>query len=459
MKIAIDKIKIGERRREDLGDDFEDLKTSIKLRGQMNPILISKEDYQLIAGFRRYSCCKELGMKEVEVRFYENLSEIDKKILELEENIHKTLTWKERAMLVQDIHRLKQEQHGAAKQGHAGKGWGIAQTAELLGMPVSTVSEDLNLAASIEAVPELTALKSRRQALKTTDKLSEMAILAELAKREEAEKKLESNLYVLLHGDAVKLIKEKIEDEVVDLIIFDPPWGIDVDKIASARGPRSEKTSYRDDTIFTSRKLVEDLLPELHRILKPDGHMYIFYDFSQRDYYINILNNYLYYTSPETMISMLSPQLQKAIADEIAQKQAERSWSFHVEEKPLIWIKEGGGFTDFEHKFMPRYESFLFCSKGIKKPLSSACSDVFVYNRPVTTERIHTQEKPRELIERLIQLSTNQGDLVVDPCAGSFVTAAAATKLKRKSISIELDKDCYLRGVERMKGFSSKEDK
>ena len=187
--------------------------------------------------------------------------------------------------------------------------------------------------------------------------------------------------------------------------------------------------------------------------------MYIFYDFSQRDYYINILNNYLYYTSPETMISMLSPQLQKAIADEIAQKQAERSWSFHVEEKPLIWIKEGGGFTDFEHKFMPRYESFLFCSKGIKKPLSSACSDVFVYNRPVTTERIHTQEKPRELIERLIQLSTNQGDLVVDPCAGSFVTAAAATKLKRKSISIELDKDCYLRGVERMKGFSSKEDK
>jgi len=457
MKIDINSIKIGDRCREDLGDDFGDLKKSIELRGLLNPILVNKKDYTLIAGFRRYTCCKDLGWKEIEVRFFEDLSAVEQKILELEENIHKTLTWKERAKIIKEIHELQQQERGAAVRGHDSKGWGLKDTAELLGLPVSAISEDLKLADMTEVAPEITNYKSRRQALKAADKISEMAILAELAKREAAEKQAQEGLYTILHGDALEIIKEKLDDEIVDLVIFDPPWGIDITTHGSARGISGEKTSYKDDSFWTARKLTEALLPELYRVLREDGHMYFFLDYGQIDYYYHLLTNFEFFDDVGAMFGHLPPELRKQALSDIDKKRKKQKWQFYVERKPLLWVKEGGAFTDFDYKFMPRYEVFLFCSKGIKKPLSTPTSDVFNYNRPVTTERIHTQEKPQELIERLIQLSTKKGDLVLDPCAGSFVTAAAATKLKRKSIAIDSDHDCYLRGLERLKGFAKEE--
>jgi len=36
-------------------------------------------------------------------------------------------------------------------------------------------------------------------------------------------------------------------------------------------------------------------------------------------------------------------------------------------------------------------------------------------------KRKHPHQKPRELLKALIEATTNQGDLIVDPCAGSFI--------------------------------------
>ena len=114
---------------------------------------------------------------------------------------------------------------------------------------------------------------------------------------------------------------------------------------------------------------------------------------------------------------------------------------------PLIWVKEGGGFTDFETKFMPRYEMILFCSKGLRR-LNSVCSDVLDFRRPLSVERIHTQQKPLKLLQLLIRLSTVPNEIVLDPCAGSFATSVAATLIGRRSIGIEADIDNYNKGLE-----------
>jgi len=50
-------------------------------------------------------------------------------------------------------------------------------------------------------------------------------------------------------------------------------------------------------------------------------------------------------------------------------------------------------------------------------------------------------ELPEKLLERIISISTNKGDLVLDPFAGSGTTLAVADKMDRSSIGIEID-DC-----------------
>lgn len=68
----------------------------------------------------------------------------------------------------------------------------------------------------------------------------------------------------------------------------------------------------------------------------------------------------------------------------------------------------------------------------------------------VISGRIHATQKPVELMEYLIKTYTNVGDIVLDNCAGSFTTGVACQNLGRHFIGIELDKNYYEKGKERM---------
>ena len=50
-------------------------------------------------------------------------------------------------------------------------------------------------------------------------------------------------------------------------------------------------------------------------------------------------------------------------------------------------------------------------------------------------------QKPEALLERVIRASSNAGDLVLDPFAGTFTTCAVAQRLGRRSLGIELNKE------------------
>ena len=58
-------------------------------------------------------------------------------------------------------------------------------------------------------------------------------------------------------------------------------------------------------------------------------------------------------------------------------------------------------------------------------------------------KRFHPTQKPQQLLTRLILASSNEGDSIVDPFAGSGSTLLAATRLNRKCIVIEKDQDFY----------------
>jgi len=62
----------------------------------------------------------------------------------------------------------------------------------------------------------------------------------------------------------------------------------------------------------------------------------------------------------------------------------------------------------------------------------------------------HPSQKPEALLERIIKASSNQGDLILDPFAGTFTTCAVAQRLKRKSIGIEFQKEYFKIGLRRL---------
>lgn len=63
------------------------------------------------------------------------------------------------------------------------------------------------------------------------------------------------------------------------------------------------------------------------------------------------------------------------------------------------------------------------------------------YERDNVTPKIHPTQKSIFLLMRLIELFTNVGDVVIDPCAGSGSTLLAAKRLGRRAYGFEIKKD------------------
>lgn len=62
------------------------------------------------------------------------------------------------------------------------------------------------------------------------------------------------------------------------------------------------------------------------------------------------------------------------------------------------------------------------------------------------SEKIHPTQKPIELLKRIIEIFTDPGDVVIDPCAGSGSSLIAAEILGRKGYGFEIKKDFYTKG-------------
>ncbi|EGQ4351315.1 site-specific DNA-methyltransferase, partial [Staphylococcus pseudintermedius] len=98
----------------------------------------------------------------------------------------------------------------------------------------------------------------------------------------------------------------------------------------------------------------------------------------------------------------------------------------------IIWAKKESKKSKhyFDYQLMKSYND----NKQMKD----------VWTGPLTPKREkkfgkHPTQKPLYLLERIIEASTKQGDLILDPFLGSGTTGVAAKKLQRKFIGIEVD--------------------
>jgi site-specific DNA-methyltransferase (adenine-specific) len=211
------------------------------------------------------------------------------------------------------------------------------------------------------------------------------------------------NTYELINLDAVEWLKS-LPSESVDLFITDPPYESlekHRSKGTTTRLKVSKGSSNKWFEIFPNERF-EDLFIEVFRVLKKNSHFYLFCD-----------QETMFYVKP------------------IAERLGFKFW------KPLVWDKEKIGMG---YHYRARYEFILFFEKGKRKLNNLGIPDVLSCAR---IRNGYPTEKPSELIKTLVEQSTVEGDLVVDPFFGSGSAGVAALELKRNFMGSDISKDAH----------------
>ena len=209
-----------------------------------------------------------------------------------------------------------------------------------------------------------------------------------------------------IHGDAFDLLP-KIPDASVDLILTDPPYGIDYQ--SNRRVVWEKLPKFKGDRDLGWLTVFVD---EAHRVLANNRHLYCF---CRWDTY---------------------PLFKAAIERRFRIKNA------------LVWIKNNHGSGDLVGAYAPQYEMVIFASKGKRKLNGQRHPDILKYATVSSQVRRHPVQKPVDLLEFLIEKSTKQDEIVLDPFAGVGSTAIAARNVGRKYLAIEIDDQFFREGLQ-----------
>lgn len=144
LRIPLDEILVERdtRYRRDL--PTEDLKSSIAKHGVLSPIIVkaSAAGYTLVAGERRLTASRELGLPDIPCRLLHELEGVELRLLELEENLkRRDLSWQDTAKAIRSIHDLL--------AGQAEGPWSYEKTAREIGLHLDTVRANLRVAKAL----------------------------------------------------------------------------------------------------------------------------------------------------------------------------------------------------------------------------------------------------------------------------------------------------------------------
>lgn len=225
-------------------------------------------------------------------------------------------------------------------------------------------------------------------------------------------------------------ILPKIKNESIDIIFTDTPYGIDYQSNWGRKGKKLRKIS-NDNNL---NEWFQDFTNESYRVLKDNT---AFYCFTRYDVY---------------------PMMYNSLVNS----------GFNV--KNLLVLQKGqkGGNGDLQAQYANDCELLIYANKGRRKfnktqlvrtdgrkgskPYRTRLSNVWFdtdYNTyPKATINVsnqkntlvHPTEKNVKLVEWFLLISSNEGEIVLDPFIGLGTTAVAAINTNRNYIGVELDK-------------------
>lgn len=114
---------------------------------------------------------------------------------------------------------------------------------------------------------------------------------------------------------------------------------------------------------------------------------------------------------------------------------------FFKPDEQAFWIKSPS--TKNYSKHIGRFVEYILIKKGKTFNAGLHWSNYTgVYDDRIEGTKLHEFQKPLSLIERLMRIYSNEGDLVVDPFMGSGTTMLAAKNLGRNGIGMDVDLKC-----------------
>ncbi len=408
------------RLRRELGE-IEKMVASIQKFGQLQPIVINRNN-ELIAGGRRLAACLVGGFK-ARVCYKDTIEPLAMREMELEENIQrKALTPAEEALAVEEFHNLKVQIYGKPISGVPGGGTGhtIEDTAIALNRSRASVIDDIQIAAALKLFPDLAQLDTKsaiKKAYKGLERVSQQ--MDALASYEETIKR--SKEFVLVNRDAEQYLPG-IPDKSIDLFFTDPPYGIDVhDKAITIGGETGGEFTASaityDDSESYAKALLEILCTESYRVTKDTGHAYFF--------------------CGKTHFEWLRGRMEAA--------------GWNVFPWPIIWAKRETGQNNQPDKWpSAAYEAILFARKSESQIILQGKPDWIQCDPVLPSVRTHQAEKPIELCKELISRVCLPGQHMIDPCMGSGALVEAGVTMKLLVLGCEKEIESYASAVTRM---------
>lgn len=236
---------------------------------------------------------------------------------------------------------------------------------------------------------------------------------------------LDQYINKIINGDCLELLI-KIPDNSVDMTFADPPFNL-----------QKKYNNYKDSLEFEDYiKWCDQWIREMVRVTKPTGSIFVHNIPKWLTYYVNFLNeyaNFKHWIAWNAPTSPMGKSLQPA--------------HYGV----LFYVKDSKKAKIYEIR-MPhereRKSDYLRKDYGGKKarlhPFGPLVSDVWTDIHRIKHNKYrdkHPCQLPVPLLERLILMTTDEGDIVLDPFVGTGTTAVAAKKLGRKYIGIDIDEE------------------
>lgn len=227
----------------------------------------------------------------------------------------------------------------------------------------------------------------------------------------------------VLYGDSRDVLK-RIPDNSIDFILTDPPYNIG--KHSTGNIPLPGRSAINNDVAQWDREDFnpEEWADEFVRILKPTGNLFIFTSYNQLGRWYECLD-----------------------------KKFDTS-NF------MVWHKTNPAPKIFKAGFLNSCEMIFTCWN--KKHTWNFISQKEMHNfieSPVCMrpERLvtpkHPAQKPVAILKKMIEIASDEGDIVFDPFMGVGSTGVAALSLKRKFIGVEKEREYFEAAKQRIEGF------